>query len=577
MGHPAALTEGLAVIGRHEDDRARWYPGSVSAPLDAGTPFATRRIWRTLLVVAVALATYANTARNGFVWDDIEIIVRNPANAQLGSIPSLFAGVDATPTGQHARYYRPLTRSTYVVDRQLFGLEPAGYHVESAVLHALTAAGVHCMVISLFGNPLVALAAGLLTAVHPVHAEAVNFLSTRNTLLATLLFVVALVAYDRARKRGSRLPFAAVLAFLAGLLSKETAAMLVVLLPVYDLPSQAELRQTWRARARRTLPFLAALAVYIALRANALSGPLGAFASETPLATRLWNNVYILPEYARLLVFPRSLNAYYLVPAEWSAGWPGLLAAWIGLVGASILLLRVKNRAVTFGLLWMAINLIPSAGLVPLPSAPLAERYLHLPAIGAWIAAGGIFAELWQRLAPRARGALAAGGVALIALLAVRTVQRNEVWREPLVFFEAMAEASPDATLAHHSLGLARLKAGDVAGARAAWSRAAELDASYFDVAARLGGAALLQQDYVDAERWFGLALRLHPGDAGTLYNLGLLRERQGRLEEALELYRACVEKRSGRTGGPAEGALQRIEALEREPHARPGTLEPTP
>ena len=357
------------------------------------------------LVTGAALAVYGNTLENGFVWDDNDIIVDNPAVRDLGSIPSLFSSVDATRTAHHAAYYRPLARLTYLLDYQLFGLSPAGYHLGNVLLHALAVLALFLLVRALFGDATRALAAALLFAVHPLNAEAANFVSTRNTILATLFTLVALAAYHRARAGGpaALLP-ASWLSFLAGLLSKETAAGLLLLLPVYDLPRPAELRATLRGRALRLLPFVAVFAGYLALRTHALSSAIGADLDLSGLTARLGRIAYLVPRYLGIVLFPLELNAYYQLPQDWPSRWPWLALAWAAIAAALWLCLRLRSRAAAFGLLWFGVNLLPIVGVVPIPSAVMAERYLYLPAVGLWIVAGDLFARASSRVLKRGTG-----------------------------------------------------------------------------------------------------------------------------------------------------------------------------
>ncbi len=507
-----------------------------------------KRISAPVLLVAIALAVYGNTIANGFVWDDRDIIVENPANRDLSSVPSLFTSVDATRTASHQAYYRPLTRLTYVLDYQLFRLEPGWYHAENVLLHAATVLALYFLVRALFGSSLGAFGAALLLAIHPANAEAVDFLSTRNTILATLFVIVALAMHHRARTGGSRAAAVASWgAFLASLLCKETGAMLLAMLPVYDLPSPGALRDALRERAMRWLPFAAVFCFYFALRASAIPGGVGAELDLPHLGERLARVAYLVPSYARIVLFPARLSAYYLIPPDWTASWPWLVAAWCGIAAAVVLLLRLRSAAIAFGLLWLALNLVPVLGIIPLPSAAMAERYLYLPAIGIWIIAGDLLRKAWEH--ERARRALAVAFPVVVAVLSVATARRNVVWRDPITFYSAMVAAESNAVLARYSLGLAQLDAGNVAATKREWQAAAALDPYYFEVAARLGTLYAQEGDMVEAERWLDLGVAADTVSATTLYNAARVKARLGKSAEA-----AAFHERSLRAAAPTPG-----------------------
>ena len=523
------------------------------------------------MLVGVSVATYANTSANGFVWDDNDVIVNNPANRSLGTIPSLFASVDRTQTGQHTAYYRPLTRLTYVLDRQLFGESPAGYHLENVVLHALAVLALYLFVRVSFGSSRSALVAALLFAVHPVNSEAVDFLATRNTLLATLFTLVSLLAFQRARlsDRAGLLPVSWA-AFFAALLSKETAAMLVAILPV--LMRLGPGRPTARTGRSALLPFLAVLGAYLTLRWNALSGPVGASLDAAGLPGRLAANLYIVPRYLGLVLWPRDLSALHGVPADWTARWPLLLLAWLAICAAAFLVVRLRSPLASFGLAWFALNLLPVSGVVPIPSAPMAERYLYLPAAGLWMIAGDLVSQLRERR-PRWRTALAAGVAALAFLGAAATVRRNRVWRDAVSFYSAMVEASPDQVLGHYSLGLAHQIAGDLPAARSSWERAVALDPGYFDVAAKLGLSYAQAGEWDSAERSLAAAVAASPSDAVALFNLAVVQDKAGKSAQALAHYRSFLDLQRQDLPAAVLKAQARIEALSGlQP---PGTPDP--
>ena len=76
------------------------------------------------------VGAYAPAIRNGFVWDDTALILRDPLIRSWRLIPEGFQHflfTDATASD----FYRPIQRLTYTFDYAAFGFRPAGYHVTS--------------------------------------------------------------------------------------------------------------------------------------------------------------------------------------------------------------------------------------------------------------------------------------------------------------------------------------------------------------------------------------------------------------------------------------------------------------
>ena len=112
---------------------------------ESAEPVATEAAyaWRTrrgqeailvLLLIAGTLALYDPATRNGFInYDDNSYITLNPhvqAGLTLEDIRWAFTTFDVSN-------WHPLTWISHMLDCQLFGLNPAGHHFVSILLHAL--------------------------------------------------------------------------------------------------------------------------------------------------------------------------------------------------------------------------------------------------------------------------------------------------------------------------------------------------------------------------------------------------------------------------------------------------------
>jgi len=109
---------------------------------------------------------------------------------QLTSIPLL--------TG----YYRPLFWVSFLVDRSLWGLDAFGYHLTNVILHAAATFVSFMLFNRILGAQRVATFASVLFALHPVHSEAVSFVSARVFLLTFPFVGISLWAYARASGPG---------------------------------------------------------------------------------------------------------------------------------------------------------------------------------------------------------------------------------------------------------------------------------------------------------------------------------------------------------------------------------------
>jgi uncharacterized membrane protein len=134
--------------------------------------------------------------------------------------------------------YQPLAWLTYGLDYVLWSLDPRGYHLQSVLWHALSAALMFLLARRLLaaafpnkGRELDAgaLLAAMVFAVHPLRVESVTWISERRDVVGCAFTLAAVWAY--AARRSAGLVF---VLFLLSLLSKGMAIMLPAALLALD-------------------------------------------------------------------------------------------------------------------------------------------------------------------------------------------------------------------------------------------------------------------------------------------------------------------------------------------------------
>ena len=525
------------------------------------------------IAIVLALVCYLNTLSNQFVFDDIDIIVRNPlVTVSSPDLPKIFTShywQHLMPTGN---LYRPLVILSYAMNHALGGMEPAGFHIVNLLLHALCTG----LVVSLgfrFGlSRPGALAAGLLFAAHPIHTEAVAGLVGRAELMAACAVLAAwrihLGSADATVKRIVAISGL----LLAGLLSKENAVVLPGLMIAGDLWRVRRKEAAWRA----TFPAIIACGVvilfWLGLR-GALLNPVAAGSGyEGPFVgvdapTRILTALSVMGRYMGLLVRPMTLSADYSfeqIPLVVSWGDPLACVSAIVLVGLTLFVVRALafGRDPVLPALSIAVFLIavfPVSNLLVPIGTIMGERLLYLPSAGFCL----FLPSLWRSLADRMPTSLfvrRAGAVlvCVVSLLyAARTVARNYDWKDQLTLFSVTAVTSPSSAKVRYNLGVAledagrpedslreyfvalsikpldsksHLNAGLIlakmertAEASMHLDQASRIDGSLPHVYTSLGAALSRLGRNDDATAAFLEAIRRDPEDAIAHYNLGTL------------------------------------------------------
>lgn len=493
-----------------------------------------------LAVAVVAVLAYANSLVNGFVWDDVNIIVNNPSLRD--SAIALFRGIDTARDLELTPYYRPLTLLTFLVEERLHGLLPFPMHLVNILLHAANAVLVHRVARSVSGNDRIALLAGLLFAVHPIGSEGVNFLSGgRNTLLASLSVLASYLLHKKSVDDNQMAAaVAGAIALCAGLLAKETAVGILPFIVMLEVAHVRSFESGVRLRTVvRLAPYAVGVLVYVAVRSIALSEAGVSIEILPGLSARLMENIYIIPRYLMSVLWPASVSMRYFVPDDLHPYALQILGAWVCIiVGLRWLFTRGRSPVTLFGLAWLAVFWLPVSGIIPFPSAPLADRYLYIPVIGLWIVCADQFNQFLSSSGSRTRAIGMSAAAILLLTLSVQTIARNTVWKSDVTLFSRYVEQYPEVAGGHHNLGCAYLDiSGDLDAADREFQRALELDPYFPRLWTQMGYIRFKRGDYVGAIGHYDEAIAQNPFDAEALLNRAMSRDRLGRYEEALKDY----------------------------------------
>lgn len=277
-------------------------------------------------------------------------------------------------------FYRPLPNLIWQADYALWGLGATGYHLTNLLLHLLNALLVGRLAQKLSGEQKVSWLATALFALHPIHIEAVDWLASRPDLLATACCLLSLLAslsfFENSVKKG---PFwlylASLLAFAAGLFSKEAAAGLPIAL--FGILWVQNRGGSWKRLAMWLLPYVVVGGIYGLARYNALGG-LGGYNSEgRDLLYITWNLTggLWLP-----LLFPLNLESSG--PMVGGLLLALLSAFYAGLIWHFFTTKLGPKKSWLSTLLLIYGSLLPALNSAPVDTNLAQSRILYLPSVG---------------------------------------------------------------------------------------------------------------------------------------------------------------------------------------------------
>ena len=419
------------------------------------------------LALAV-FAAYGNIFNNEFVFDDDLIIRMNSFIKDWNHIGDILTGSTTGGVQIVGGFYRPIQILLYLFAYQLGDGSTFWFHILNLALHI----GNTCLVYKLgaklgFDLKGVFLAA-LVWGLHPVHTEAITYMSgTADPLFVhfTLWATLILIPDFSARKILFVIPL-----ILLGLVSKETMTMfpLVATVTLFYLAPERFAPKTYF----RTWPLWAICIGYAVWRAQAegFDGPqtydrFYAMPSFSPLKIyadeplyRFYTFLATLPAYLNLLTWPTSLHMEraFAVHTDFFS-LPVLEGLAMVIFGAAFLIYSFRTKrwmAMGWGLLWFMAAHAPDTGLLVPMNALFLEHWMYLPSVGLFLGVSQTLSEATKNRPLALRASL--GGLAAVFALtmAIRTYCQNEIWRNPALFYTNIFANGEESARAHNNLAL---------------------------------------------------------------------------------------------------------------------------
>jgi hypothetical protein len=388
-------------------------------------------------IMLLAGLVYANCLGGGFLLDDEEIYLNDPA-MRAQTVRSAFSRTPPVFLPHHKGfyYYRPVTILAHSWLLRIFGAEPFALHLVSVALHAAAGILVFLLLAEMAGLRVAWLAAALFV-VHPLHVEAVAWMAALPELLAGLLILLSLYCLGRtlrisdcglriadfvpARNPKSEirnpkffwLALACLVAALA-MLTKETAAV---------QPLLAAMLVGWAA-----WPCFLTAGGIVVLRYLML-GSATAYLPPRPFWAQVYLMASALVHYARKTVWPWPLASEYNLRQP--------LAVWVMAAVALIVLVWLAQRwpPARLGMLLFFVALAPAvAASLVLPGMRQAQdRYAYLAVLG-----------LAFLIALLARGRAATGAVlGILILWSALSIRATGYWRDPEALWSQTLRVTP--------------------------------------------------------------------------------------------------------------------------------------
>jgi len=465
----------------------------------------------------------------------------------------------ALQTGYFSNWH-PLTWLSYMLDAQIYGMSPGGFHLTNLLFHAANSVLLFLLLKSMTQRLWPSALVAALFAWHPLHVESVAWVSERKDVLSTFFFLLTLFSYFRYVKEreisppvphhASRYYLLSLLLFMLALGSKQMVVTLPCVLLLLDFWPLKRISLNTRRKdfvssalvlVREKLPFfaLAFAASAVAFAVQKASGSVSSL-EATPIRLRIANSIFAYVAYLSNAFWPANLCAVY--PFSWHFSVISVVAAAILLGAMSVVVVfRIRqNPFLLVGWLWFVGTLVPVIGLIQVGSQSRADRYMYIPAIGLSIAfVWGI--DALCRSWPRRFQFLSVASIAGLAVCLVCTRVQVRYWHDSERLFRHAIAAVPNNYLGHNVLGKALDDLGRKEEAIRAWNEAIRLVPEFPEAQYNLGTTLLGQGKPEEALPHLKTALKGTPNNANAHENLGNVYLKMDKLAEATAEYASAA------------------------------------
>ena len=470
-----------------------------------------------LILAIVTLVVYWPVRNFPFInYDDDEYVYENP-HVQSGlTIKNILWAFQTSS----AANWHPVTWLSLMLDTELFGHDPGGYHLSNLYFHIFNTLLLFLVLLKMTNAPWRSAFVSCLFALHPLHVESVAWVSERKDLLSTFFMLLSLWTYNHyVTTRRPLAYFRTLVYFALGLMAKPmlvTLPFVLLLLDYWPLgrfnrdvssinnKPGPDIHGVSRFLFIEKVPFLvlSLASCCITLYAQKTSGAIADF----PLDLKVANAAISYLLYLRNAICPTHLAFFY--PFTPNINITIVAISILALGGISFVAIKTMRRIPWFftGWFWYLATLVPVIGIVQVGSQSMADRYTYIPLTGIFIIfVWGISFIITGSLSRKV--IILASAVCILVVLSFFTWKQVGYWQDSASLFRHALVVTDHNHVAHNNLG-----------------------------------KVFYMQKMPDSALYhFSEALKISPNYSTALYNTGYLLKQQGKTAEALPFFQKAV------------------------------------
>jgi Tfp pilus assembly protein PilF len=547
-----------------------------------------------LALAILTIITFWSLKDCGFINFDDTVYVYENAYVQSGLNWNSIIQAFSSELVELSGHWHPVTWLSLMLDYQIFGLNPQGYHLMNLLFHVMNTILLflifHRMTEKLWPSAFVA----CLFAIHPLHVESVAWITERKDVLSTFFFMLTMGAYSYyVEHRGLRRYFFVLLFFVLGLMAKPmlvTLPFVLLLLDYWPLqrfqaikldhkvqaevfksvtsdkqknkskkkpvvnetlevkkPADPEYKWSliypllWEKVPLFVLAILSSIVTYIAEQKGGAVESIEAI----PLVVRIGNAFVSYITYIGKMIWSHNLAVLYPHPMGWIP-WQ-VLGSVLLLIAITVAVFRMARRSpyLATGWLWYIGTLVPVIGIVQVGSLAMADRYTYIPLIGLFIMVAWGVPELLKKWQYRKEILLALSALSIFCLSIITWTQVG-YWLNSITLYDHTLKVTDNNWLIYNNRGTAYADVSNYKQAIEDFGRAIEIKPGYVEAYNNRGSAYDDLGNYKQAIEDFNRAIEIKPGYAEVYINRGHAYDGLGNYRQAIEDLNRGIEIKPG-------------------------------
>ncbi len=424
-----------------------------------------------LAIIVLSFVFYGNSLKNEYSMDDNLVTStyesKHPiVEKGIAGIPEIFASHFVVNSKQ-SYAYRPVTTSSFAIEYQFFGQNPAASHFFNILLYALSIIVLFRLLNQLWGEEkyILTILSCLVFLIHPLHSEVVNNIKSRDEILCLLFGLLALKqTLNFFDKKKTIYVIYSVLLLALSMLSKKNGMIFLAIVPLSLYYFRAvNIKKLGLVIGSVLVGFIVYRVTGKLLLEDTVSRTMYFF--ENPLyysgfSERIPMYFYSNYYYLSLLILPYPLRYYYgydQVPiADWSNPIVYVMLLFM-LVVVGISIWRIKKKEVwSYGILFYFLAIGGACNLLFPAVGIIAERFAYVASIGFSILIGyGLYYYFFDAKAKfKNSSKLVKGAIAVMSLVSLFYVfNRNKAWKNDFSIYKTDIENLENSYKAHNLLG----------------------------------------------------------------------------------------------------------------------------